>query len=172
MRFKLKLRSVGLIASVLFFATLTNAQGNGSIVEDTNLRSTPSMKSSVIATIGSGSVVLVIRRDGAWYMVRSGKQVGWIHRNRIRRITSDTPPTTVSVPMRMFRKESDGPLATTLLASPKASPFLPEPIDADGIVVNVVNKTGREINFVFGRVPYTIAPDAERTITAAGGTMN
>lgn len=166
----LKLRNVVLIASVLFLATLTRAQGNELIVdEDTNLRSNPSMKSAVITTIGSGYAVRVLRRKGAWYMVRSGKRVGWIHRNRIRRITSDTPPTTISVPMRAFRKESDGPLATTLPVSHKTSPFLPETIDADGIVVRVVNKTGRAINFEFGRVPYTIAPDAERTITAAGG---
>ena len=54
------------------------------ISENANLRKTPSSAGEVLETLPEGASVKVIKQKGAWFLVRSAAQSGWIHGNTIR----------------------------------------------------------------------------------------
>lgn len=63
-----------------------SAQGRTATVisERANLRETPSQDGAVKQEIAIGTTIKVLDKKGAWYVVRTGDLVGWLHGNTFR----------------------------------------------------------------------------------------
>lgn len=98
-----------------------NAQGRTAtvITERANLRESPSQDGAVKQEIAIGTSIRVLDQKGAWYVVRIGDMVGWLHGNTFRfgssaartsnptwDNTSLSPPANTSRPARSDTSQS------------------------------------------------------------------
>jgi hypothetical protein len=71
---------------ILTAVNLASGQGRTATVisERANLRETPSQIGEVKQEVAVGSTVKILDQKGAWYVVRIGDSVGWMHGNTFR----------------------------------------------------------------------------------------
>lgn len=110
------------ILLLLICVCSVNAQGRTAtvITERANLRESPSQEGVVKQEIAIGSPIKVLDQKGAWYVVRIGDLVGWLHGNTFRfgSYTSGTPnpawdntsssPRTITPPTTRSESVSSG----------------------------------------------------------------
>ncbi len=159
------IRTSGLLIAIHLFSCLMAGQESIVVESKSVLRKAPSHRSGAVTTVTSGEELEVIRFASPWYLVKIDGRTGWIHERRVSVVMLSAPTVT----MRRFRRESDGPAATSKPVTDKPSPFSSEPIDSADVVIYVKNDTGRDINLEFGRVLYSIPKDSERTINTSPG---
>lgn len=74
------------ILLILICLTCAHAQSRTAIVtsERANLRDSPSATAEVKQEVPVGTKIKILDRKAAWYVVRIGDQVGWMHGNTFR----------------------------------------------------------------------------------------
>ncbi|HWQ39206.1 MAG TPA: SH3 domain-containing protein [Burkholderiales bacterium] len=79
-RWKWRLVVVGLLA-----ALPVGAQEAGVALKDDRLRAEPYADAKEIGHLKKGAQVIIVKRSGGWYQVKSGSQQGWIRMLSVRR---------------------------------------------------------------------------------------
>jgi hypothetical protein len=82
-----KLKRNGLLALILMLLTLPLARAgeSGTTLKADELKAEPFRDAKTVATLAAGSKVSILKKDGGWLMVKSGKSSGWIRMLGIRR---------------------------------------------------------------------------------------
>lgn len=62
----------------------------GTMIKDEDLRATPSGTAAKVASVGKGSSVEVLARQGGWTQVRAGGRTGWVRILSVRTTVSTT----------------------------------------------------------------------------------
>src|SRR5690348_12075214 len=62
----------------LFFTVAVSAQDAAGVHDKAYLRSTPSTKGKVLATLVSGDEVRIIKHSGKWVNVQAKRRTGWV----------------------------------------------------------------------------------------------
>lgn len=69
------------------------------------LRAKPGDRARVVAELGSGQEVEVITRSGRWIRVKSGEQVGWLARTKVRPVEVEAPKERPSTRVELWRRK-------------------------------------------------------------------
>jgi TonB family protein len=100
-----------LLAFPLFALTSLMGQPSVQVVaEKANVRSSPSAKAEVVATVAREESLDLIESRGAWFKVKASGRVGWIHGNAVRTVNpSLILPPRYGDPKSTFSDLSSGP---------------------------------------------------------------
>lgn len=135
-----------------------------------NLRGTPSNQGVVVTTVNKGDTGVVIKNEGAWYLIQTIKYVGWVHGNNIQ-IDSEysgneyTPTPTYVQPVK------PKPLPPgTYIPQESSSPFSEEYVDADfPPTILVKNDSEKNLNLEVGGVTFAISKRSSKEIVLDPG---
>lgn len=82
-----KCASIAVICTVLLCtATLAwSAVETGSMIKADELKATPFRDAKAVGKLATGDKIEIIKREGAWYQVKSPKGTGWVRMLNVRR---------------------------------------------------------------------------------------
>jgi hypothetical protein len=80
------------ILCCLFPPALLAAEQLATVLQQTELRAEPFADAAPLASLGAKHQVSVLKRQGGWYQVRSGKLRGWLRMSHIRFSSGSTTP--------------------------------------------------------------------------------
>ena len=82
-----------LLAFMLLGTTLSFGQSSVRVVaERANIRTAPSAKAAVIATVKQDESLELVESRGVWYKVKTGDRVGWVHGNSVQQVFALAAP--------------------------------------------------------------------------------
>jgi len=80
---------------ILILLGLTVSFGQSSVrvvAERANIRTAPSAKAAVIATVKQDESLELVESRGVWYKVKTGDRVGWVHGNSVQQVFALAAP--------------------------------------------------------------------------------
>lgn len=153
-----------IVIALAMFATSVVPQDSGTVNLRGPLRGTPNSTGIVMAFLESGETFEVVSQKGPWYLLQTGKYVGWMHGNFIRIETANSNPIDFT-PYETKPRPTSKPVTGTAADSP----FQEEYVGGTNSEIYVSNSSNRTMNLDFGGVRYVLKSGEKKTITVGGG---
>jgi len=74
-----------LLAAVLLASPIAHAGESGAAVKTDELKAEPFRDAKTVGTLTTGDKVEILKKDGGWFQVKSGRGSGWVRMLSIRR---------------------------------------------------------------------------------------
>ncbi len=113
---------------ILCFGLAAYSQTATVISENANLRGTPTTRGKIVATLSRDDKVEMIKQKGAWFLVQSSTDIGWVHGSTIRLDGSSVeeltvPPIRLNQNVKLGNTDSNSTNAESELPPTKPGPM-------------------------------------------------
>ena len=123
-------RVLGVLMVTTFAIGYAVAQRTGGtvITEKANIRGAPSQSGRVYAELGRGTEFALMKQEGAWFLIQTKTEVGWIHGNMIEmtnKVETVGGATTEYIPYRLVPapvRQTTAPLYSPSTTTQSTSP--------------------------------------------------